>query len=398
LRRTSTSPQRRRERGEYAEKTGYFHAFSIITVIGITFLFLSVIGNVAGQGFEEGGAVYVLANQGAGNTVVVFDRAKDGKLTRAQEVGTQGLGSGSGLGSQGALTLGSDGHLLFAVNAGSNTVSVLAVTEDGVRFVDQIASGGTRPISITAHSDLVYVLNAGGSSPNITGFSLSPTGKLTTLPNSTRALAGGAKAAPAQVSFTPDGELLLVTEKGTGLIDVFTVGEDGRADSHTTQTSNNATPFGFGFRGSRVAVVSEAAGGAPGGSTVSTYRIGEEEDEDGQATLTTISKSVPDTQTAACWIVVTRDGRFAFTSNTGSGTISSYTVSTGGTLLLKAAVAGDLGAGSGPIDMALSRDGHLLFVLKSGSGAVTSLAAREGILTEQDSEAVPTSSTGIAAR
>jgi 6-phosphogluconolactonase (cycloisomerase 2 family) len=371
---------------------------SVNIVIGITFLFLSLIGNAAAQSREERGAVYVLTNQAAGNTVAVFDRGQDGKLTRTQEVATGGLGAGSGLGSQGALTLSSDAHLLFAVNAGSDTLSVLAVTEDGVRFVDQIASGGNRPISTTAHGDLVYVLNAGGSSPNITGFSLTPSGKLAALSNSTRGLAGGAKAAPAEVAFTPDGELLVVTEKGTGLIDVFTVGGDGRPDRHMTQISNNSTPFGFSFRGSRFLVVSEAAGGAPGGSTVSTYRIAEGEDEDSEAALTTISRSVPDTQTAACWIVVTRDGRFAFASNTGSGTISSYTVSPGGTVLLKEAVAGDPGPGSGPIDMALSRDSHLLFVLNSGSGTVSSFAARDGSLTESDSQAVPKSSTGIAAR
>jgi 6-phosphogluconolactonase (cycloisomerase 2 family) len=368
---------------------------SLICVDGATFLFLCLIGNAAGEGFEHG-AVYVNTNQAGGNTVIVFDRAEDGNLTRIQEVSTQGLGTGSGLGSQGALALSEDGHLLFAVNAGSDSLSALAVTDDGLRLVNQIASGGKMPISVTVQGDLVYVLNAGGSSPNITGFSVTRAGKLVALPGSTQMLAGGAASAPAQVSFTPDGDLLLVTEKGTGLIDVFAIADDGRPSKHTTQVSNNATPFGFSFRGSRLLVLSEAAAGAPGASTVSTYRV--DEDDDSAASLTTISKSVPDTQTAACWIAITRDGRFAFATNTGSGTISSFSLSRGGELQLKQAVAADDGAGSAPIDMAVSGDNRFLFVLNSGSGRVASLRSEDGNLTQVESQAVPKSVSGIAAR
>ncbi|MGH9822363.1 MAG: lactonase family protein [Blastocatellia bacterium] len=348
---------------------------------------------VRNDGFEAGGAVYVLTNQADSNTVIVFDRSPEGKLTRTQEVSTGGQGTGSGLGSQGALTASADGHLLFAVNAGSNSISVLGVTEDGLRLLSKVDSGGAVPISVTVHGDLVYVLNSGGSSPNITGFFLTPFGRLFPLSNSTRTLAGGANASPAEVSFTPDGELLVVTEKGTSLIDVFTIGFDGRPVKQTAQKSNNTEPFGFNFQGFRVLVVSEAATGAAGATTVSTYRM----DDDNSTPLTTISASVPDTQTAACWIVVTRDRQFAFATNTGSGTISSYNLSPAGELTLRQAVAGDLGANSGPIDMALSRHGDTLLVLSPGSAAVTSFQIRSGNLSRSDSESIPASSSGIAA-
>jgi 6-phosphogluconolactonase (cycloisomerase 2 family) len=374
-----------------------FHPYrSLSLAIRITFVLLSVsfAGNASGQSLDGGGAVYVLTNQAGANSIVIFDRDDDGNLNRVGEVPTGGLGTGHGLGAQGALTLSSDGHLLFAVNAGSNTVSVLRVTEDGLRLVNRADSGGILPISVTAHGGLVYVLNAGGGSPNITGFSLTPIGKLIALPNSTRPLAGGASAAPAQVAFSPDGELLLVTEKGAGLIDVFTVESDGRPGKHTTQTSNNATPFGFGFQGSRVVVVSEAAGGRAGASTASSYRI----DDDAGATLATISAAVPDTQTAACWIVVTRDRQLAFATNTGSGTVSSFDVSPAGALSLREAVAADLGAGSTPIDMALSRTSSSLFVLSPGIGAVAAFQVQSWGLVRSGSGAVPLSSSGIAAR
>jgi 6-phosphogluconolactonase (cycloisomerase 2 family) len=348
---------------------------------------------------DDSGAVYVLGNQSSGNTVIVFRRAGDGTLTRVQEVSTQGLGSGGKndpLGSQGALVLGAGGHLLFAVNAGSNELSVLSVGENGVRFADKASSGGDRPISVTVHGDLVYVLNAGGM-PNVSGFFVGPTGRLHPIANSTRLLAGGANAGPAEVRFSPDGKLLVVTEKNTNLIDVFTINDEGRTSRQTSQPANNKTPFGFSFGNSRKLVISEAAGGAPGGSTVSSYRITDEDADHDD--LRTISKSVPDTQTAACWIVVTGSGRVAFASNTGSGTISSYDVAPGGSLSLAEGVAANLGAGSGPIDMALSRDSRFLFILSSGLGTVTGFRVSGDHLSEVTSAGgLPASMQGIAAQ
>src|SRR5436305_1920706 len=69
------------------------------------------------------GAVYTLTNAAAGNRVAVFDRASDGALTPAGTYSTGGLGSGDGLGSQGALALSQGNKWLFAVNAGSNEIS-----------------------------------------------------------------------------------------------------------------------------------------------------------------------------------------------------------------------------------------------------------------------------------
>jgi len=351
---------------------------------------------VAGENEDEGGAVYVLTNQSSDNTVVVFDRDENGTLVRGQEVSTQSRGSGAGLGSQGALILSGDGHFLFAVNAGSNELSVLAVSEDGLRFAGKAPSGGVHPISVTVHGDIVYVLNAGGT-PNVTGFSVSRSGKLLQIPDSTHTLAG-ANAAAAEVKFSPDGELLLVTEKNTKLIDVFEVNDEGRIENAGSVPSNGATPFGFSFGPRSIVIVSEAAGGAAGASTLSSYRlIDGPSDND---TLETISKSVPDTQSAACWVVITGSGQLAFTSNTGSGTVSSFRVSRRGQLSLSAAVAAGLGTGSGPTDMALSSDSKFLYVLNSGSGTVAGFRVRsEGNLTPVNEVAgLPLSVEGIAAR
>src|SRR2546425_8728268 len=127
------------------------------------------VASVEAQRAEEFGdgrtgprAVYTLTNQVAGNAVAVFSRAADGTLAAAGSAATGGTGTGSGLGSQGALALSDDGRWLFAVNAGSNEVSAFRVGPAGLSLTSLAGSGGTRPIGLTVHGSLLYVLNAGG--------------------------------------------------------------------------------------------------------------------------------------------------------------------------------------------------------------------------------------------
>src|SRR6266700_5301162 len=191
------------------------------------------------------GAVYTLMNLTSGNAVAVFARAADGTLTAAGTVATGGTGTGSGLGSQGALALRDNGRWLFAVNAGSNDVSVFAARGAELTLASRTASGGTLPISVTVHRNLLYVLNAGGDG-NISGFSVGTTGGLTPIPGSTRSLSGS-NVGPAEVSFSPDGRRLVVTEKNTSLLDVYAVDANGAAGARTSFTSAGGTPFGFAF-------------------------------------------------------------------------------------------------------------------------------------------------------
>src|SRR6266851_4170810 len=149
-------------------------------------------------------AVYTITNQVGGNAVAVF--------APAGSFSTGGAGTGAGLGSQGAVTLSNDGRLLFTVNAGSNDVSVFRVDPQGLSLLSRTPSGGTLPTSVTVSRNVVYVLNAGGAG-NITGFRLNSAGGLAPIAGSTKAFSGGA-VAPAQVSFSPDGSQLVVSEKG----------------------------------------------------------------------------------------------------------------------------------------------------------------------------------------
>lgn len=346
----------------------------------------------SGQG--TAGTVYTMTNASSGNAVLIYDRAASGTLTPAGSVSTAGLGSGGGLGNQGGLVLSDNGRWLLAVNAGSNTIAVFRVESDGsLTRTSTVPSGGTQPISLTISGDLVYALNAGGDG-NIAGFRLEGGGGLEVIPGSTRPLSG-AGVGPAQIEFDPKGRVLVVTEKGTNRITLYLVGPDGCASAPQVNPSNGATPFGFAFSPTGVLIVSEAFGGAPNASAASSYEV------NADGTLGLISGSVPTTETAACWFVVTNNGRFAYTSNTGSGTISGYAVQRGGLSLLDAdGRTGLVGPGTAPIDLALSHNGRYLYSLNSGSGTISAFAVGDdGSLTGIGTlSGLPASVNGLAAR
>ncbi len=298
-------------------------------------------------------AVYTLTNQVAGNAVAVFDRAADGTLGAAGTVATGGTGTGAALGSQGAVALSDDGRWLFAVNAGSNDVSVFAARGAEPTLASRTASGGTLPISVTVHRNLLYVLNAGGDG-NISGFSVGTTGGLTPIPGSTRSLSGS-NVGPAEVSFSPDGRRLVVTEKNTSLLDVYAVDANGAAGARISFTSAGGTPFGFAFGQHDVLLVSEAA--APG--SASSYILGRGGD------LAVVSSAVLTHQGAPCWAVVTNDGRLGFTGN-GSGSVSGFSVTPRGRIRLIDANGASAVISGGVNDIALNGNRRYLYVLGTG--------------------------------
>src|SRR5438046_5026787 len=281
-------------------------------------------------------AVYTLTNQVAGNAVAVFNRAADGTLSAAGTIATGGTGTGGSLGSQGAVALSDDGRRLFAVNAGSNDVSVFDVGPTGLSLASQTASGGTLPISLTAHGSLLYVLNAGGAG-NISGFSVGAIGGLTPIAGSTQPLSG-TNVGPAQVSFSPDGRRLVVTEKNTNLLDVYAVDANGVASGPTTTASAGGTPFGFSFGHRNELFVSEATGSA------SSYEL------DATGGVSLVSGAVLTHQGAPCWAVVTNDGRIGFTGN-GAGSVSAFAIAPHGAISPGGANGGTAVSGSGSNDM-----------------------------------------------
>jgi 6-phosphogluconolactonase len=342
------------------------------------------------------GQVYTASNQAAGNSVLVFDRAADGSLTAGGSYPTGGLGTGGGLGNQGGVILDESKTTLLVVNAGSNELSAFRVRGDGrLERTDKVASGGVLPISVTISGRLVYVLNAGGNG-NIAGFQIASDGKLAQIPGSTRPLSTTASG-PAQVAFAPGGKALVVTEKATNVISTYLLNTDGTASGPVVTPSSGATPFGFGFTNHGALIVSEAFGGAADGSAVSSYAAA------GAGNWSVVSPSVATTETAACWIVVSNNGRFAYTTNTGSGSITGYAIHQGKLERLDVdGVTGNTGAGSAPTDMAIPHGGRTLYALAGGSQ--NSLAAfsigADGSLSPLSNwvSGLPVGVSGLAAR
>src|SRR5262245_11447245 len=166
------------------------------------------------------GHVYAMTNATSANEIVVFDRDAQGKLTMNTKVATNGKGTGQALESQGSLVMSKNGKWLFAANAGTNDISVFQVSASGLTLTDTLASGGTKPVSIAFDDDVLYVLNA-GTPNNISGFTLNQQGQLTAIANSIKPLSAGSTS-PGQIAFSPDGGLLVVTEKDTNMVARFT--------------------------------------------------------------------------------------------------------------------------------------------------------------------------------
>ena len=328
--------------------------------------------------------IYTLSNEASGNRVLAFARSADGSLTPAGSYATGANGSGGGLGSQGSVVVSGDRQILLAVNAGSNSVSAFRVKRDGtLRLMSTAPSGGAKPISVTVHGEAVFVLN--GDDNTISGLGLDD--GLAPIPGSTRPLTG---KGGAQVSFTPNGRQLVVTEKASDLIDTFSVGEDGRVGTATPAASTGQTPFGFSFDHNGHLLVSNAAGGAAGKSSLSSYSVG-------RTGVAAIDGPVASTQTAACWVALSEDGRFAYTTNTGSGTVTGYAVTPDGQLTLLNANGVTATVGSGPIDAAVVGGDLYTVDSKSRDIAIDHVGANGSLTPAGNLTGLPASAVGLAA-
>jgi 6-phosphogluconolactonase len=338
----------------------------------------------------RGGDVYVNDNTASANTIAAFHRTADGRLVAlpGSPVATGGAGTGSALGSQGSLQSAFRGRYLLAVDAGSDQVSVLAVGRGGIPHPVRggtVASGGTEPVSIAVHGDLVYVANAGGATPNYTGFRLGWDGRLRPLPGSTVNLPAGSQ--PGDVLFNATGTKLASTRVANSLIDSFVVDPSGRlhAAPGSPYAAQGVGPFGSEFRPTDPdeLYVSNAHNGADNG-TVSAFHVGWD------GALHSIGASpFADQQTAPCWVEISHNGRFLFAVNTAQPSISSFAINRGGSLTsLGATQFRGNPTGLAPVDARLSPDGRTLYVVDQGADEVSAFAVQGGQLTELSSSPV----------
>lgn len=342
----------------------------------------------AGAAARAGGvhAVFVQTNSPSGNHIVAYHRADDGRLSQAGSYATGGNGGqlmdsvADHLASQGALTYDRDHGLLYSVNAGSDTVSVFSAHGDRLHLRQVIDSGGSFPVSVAVHRDVVYVLNAldGGSIQGYTveGDHLREHAAwhrcLGLDPNATPQFTN----TPGQVGFTDDGDHLVVTTKANGdNVDVFAVSRSG-APSDTPQVTNlpAAVPFGFVPNGRDGIFLTEAGPNAL--VTLDIHR-------DGTATQTAFAATG---QAATCWVVAIGD--LLFTSNTGSNNVSAFRATNRGRQLTP--LGYESTENPGPIDAAASAHGRYLYVLTGVEGVVDEFSvAHNGNLTPIGTATVP---------
>jgi 6-phosphogluconolactonase (cycloisomerase 2 family) len=334
--------------------------------------------------------VFVQTDNTAGNRVVAYHRAADGTVSPAGSYATGGLGgilAGSVVdhtASQGALTYDPLHALLYAVYAGSNTVSVFAVSGDRLALRQVVSSGGTFPVSVAVHDNLVYVLNAlnGGS---VQGYRVVGGGFLVPLPRSSRALGLDPNASPqfthtpGQVAFTLDGTQLIVTTKANGNdIDVFGVGPSGRISAAPVVNSEPGTvPFAISFDEFGHLVIAET-----GTNALATFAVS-------VGGTVSLLDSAGTGKAATCWVAPA--GPFLFASNAGSADVSGYTSSPGGQLTL----LGATGTDAGTVDASAAAGGRFLYVQAGGAGIVDEYSVgADGSLTGIGSVTVPSAAGG----
>jgi 6-phosphogluconolactonase (cycloisomerase 2 family) len=331
--------------------------------------------SIASDQREEGrdlpGAVYTLTNDVERNAVIAFRRAPDGELTPLGTFATGGRGIGGTvdpLQSQFALVLSENHRALVAVDAGSNQLSSFRVAGTGrLTLASTVSSGGVLPVSLAVHGNLLYALNAGDNTLN--AYRITDGARLVPLAESKRSLAPGANGAAA-VRFTRDGRYLIVAERVSNRLEVFRVRPNGRLEAPVVTPGNGASSFGFDITARNQPIVSETQG------SLTSYGL-----EAGGA-LIPITGSISTSGTAACWVTITSDGRFAYTTNSGSNALAGFAIDARGHLaaLTPGSSTGESGPGAAPID--LDHVGaRLLYVLEAGTGTIgTFVIERDGSL------------------
>jgi len=367
-----------------------------LTAVGVAVGVLATVVPLAAQRVQPE-TVFVMTNDANRNEVVAYQASSSGQFYEANRFSTEGRGSGGTvdpLSSQGALTLSPDHSVLYAVNAGSGTVSVFSIHRSGLTLTDKIDAGGSQPVATTQWQDVVYVLSSGGSG-SVVPFRYGWDGRLHEIPNSTVYLSNS-RVSGASITVSPNGKYLVVTEIISGKIDIFPIHADGTLGAITSLTSPGPGVFSALFAPQGVLIVSETgAAGATNGSAISSYAVS-------SGALTAITQSLPTLGAANCWNAITPNGKWVYVSNAGSSNISGFNIGAAGVLTpIDSTVVASNPTGATNLDIAVSSDGKYLFSLNTGNGTVGVFAIQQdGTLVDAgDIEGLPASAglNGIAA-
>lgn len=365
------------------------------------------------------GAMYINTNQVDGNHIVAIRRGSDGNLSPLQTISTGGSGTAGPTELQDSVVLNEDHSLLFTVNVASNDISVFRVDPNSfnLTFVQRIASGGDRPVELAVHQGLLYVANSGLRS-GVSGFRVAKSGHLTPITGSIKPLSFGdnspfgdvtlpctsifpafekgvicSATQPADIRFTPDGRFLVVTERLTNQFSVYAIDANGVAGNRKSRKSSGESPFGIDFTPRGEMLVAESFLDTAGEGALSSYTLG----SDGDTHI--ITGSLKTGESTGCWIVVTPDGRYAYQTNPGDGSISGFRIIAGKLRLING--KGTVAPSHDPRDEDITPDGRYLYALNNGVGSVNGYRInKDGTLDQiatTGAGAIPVFGQGLAA-
>jgi 6-phosphogluconolactonase len=324
-------------------------------------------------------SIYSISNAAPKNTLIKFVQRSNGTLKKVQTIktgGSGGLAPQPGceppggcpmLDTQGELV--TKGRLVFAVNAGSDSITSFREKKNGkLKRVDVEPSRGDFPNSLTVHGRVLYALNS--HSDSIAGFRFAKSGEMKRIVNSVRPLAlpqSNQTLSPRQIGFDRTGKVLVVTRLTPlpGGIDTFLLNSKDRPGQAIANAPTSALPFGFAFDRYNNLIMSQPAAPpelAMAGNTASY-------DLNTQTGQLTPIETVTSDGVAPCWVVITSDGTRAFVVNTGGGpptTVARYTLTPAGDLTFLGVTGENTANGDQFVrtDEALSRNGGYLFVLQ----------------------------------
>jgi DNA-binding beta-propeller fold protein YncE len=276
------------------------------------------------------------------NAVIAYAQNGSGQLT---EIGSYATG-GTGVANVGLLgpqdsdkqvIASPDGHTLYAVNQGSNTVAAFRVNPNGsLQLLNNSAtsSGGTEPVSLAIANGRLYVVNRGdeiqgqtGSiAPSITVFNIARTGAISEDFADTTSLPSG--LSPSQVLPVPNSNLVFV--------DTFTP-----PPLNNVTDANEVLPFQIGAAGQLIPVSTGGVGdpvtpplllgisvnptrniiyaGLTGANEVAVFTY----DHAGNLTLV---DTVAVSGNGPCWTIVSADGKYLYTADTGTNSVGVFSL------------------------------------------------------------------------
>jgi len=401
--------------------------------------------NEMGMSHPHGGHLYMQTNE-TRNAIVHYRWSANGALTEGERVVTGGAGSGelspiyhvnrpNDFEGAGSVILTPDRRFLFTTNAGDNSVSSFAVSKDGeLTLVDtkrtgNVTSGGAKSLAYSPSSRTLYVVHTFGPD-HLRLMSVDGEGKLTPRPEkySVNTMEWNNRV-PTMAVLSPDGKFLFVgttfdelpsrknpdgslilwiPHKDGALhviasnapdpdgIVVFPVGEDGALREPSFYDARGASPFYIAFLHNRpyTFVVGYAVSN---GVSIGKIDANGKISVSAPVTLDT-SAGVP---SELCWLAVSPDDRWVFTTNFGYSDISSYHID--GDMLSIAKdpaspkVPGDGTfraidgvVSSGPSDSWISPDGAFVYQIYGNASKLVGYATKpDGSLEEVTSVAIP---------